>query len=154
MSSESGKHKRKVPDREESKASLHHLQGTKDQSASPVSSSMVSERLFSFLQLKEALVLRQVHRQFNEARNDLYQFSFHMNFNVLKMQGFIDRCIIYKYRRRNKDKNSVALLIIKICERCSVMRLCVLFLEEYLIIMYDLIEHSKTDNSQAADKRS
>lgn len=44
-------------------------------------------KVYSFLSLKEALILRQTHRQFNEAANEIYQYSFIMNENVLKRQG-------------------------------------------------------------------
>lgn len=76
MSSESGKQKRKAPDREESGgiAAPYYLQSTNDQSAFARlffsrPNLMVSEKdFFSFLQLKvKALVLCHVHRQFNEA---------------------------------------------------------------------------------------
>jgi hypothetical protein len=75
MSSESGKQKRKAPDREESGgiAAPYYLQSTNDQSAFARlfflrPNLMVFETFFSFLQLKvKALVLCHVHRQFNEA---------------------------------------------------------------------------------------
>ena len=38
----------------------------------------ILRKVYSFLSLKEALILRRTHRQFNEAANDLYQYSFIM----------------------------------------------------------------------------
>ena len=35
----------------------------------------ILRKVYSFLRLKEALVLCRTHRQFNEARNDIFQYS-------------------------------------------------------------------------------
>ena len=49
----------------------------------------ILRKVHSFLSLKEALVLRQVHRQFNEeSSNDIYQYSFIMNFELMEKRGF------------------------------------------------------------------
>ena len=48
----------------------------------------ILRKVYSFLSLKEALPLCQVHRQFNEAPNDIYQYSFIMQEGTLKNLGF------------------------------------------------------------------
>jgi hypothetical protein len=52
---------------------------------------------YSFLILKEGLILRHVHRQFNEARNDMFPYSFVMNKDALKRQGFAVNNVIKEY---------------------------------------------------------
>jgi hypothetical protein len=48
----------------------------------------ILRKVYSFLMLKEALVLRQTHRQFNYASNDLYQYSVLMDYDVMVNRGF------------------------------------------------------------------
>ena len=51
----------------------------------------ILRKVYSFLTLKEALVLRQTHRQFNESSNDIYQYSVIMNDLDLEKQGLVDK---------------------------------------------------------------
>jgi hypothetical protein len=46
----------------------------------------ILSKIYSFLTLREALVLRQTHRQCNETANDIFQYCFIMNEGVLKVR--------------------------------------------------------------------
>ena len=67
----------------------------------------ILRKVYSFLSLKEALILRQTHRQFNEAANDLYQYSFIMNENVLKRQGIAGNDYFYTSKQTKTVCNLV-----------------------------------------------
>ena len=51
----------------------------------------ILRKVYSFLTLKEALVLRRTHRHFNESSNDIYQYSVIMNDIALEKQGLVDK---------------------------------------------------------------
>lgn len=50
----------------------------------------ILRKMYSFLSLKEALVLRRTHRQFNDSRNDIFQYSFILCEEALKERGLGD----------------------------------------------------------------
>lgn len=49
----------------------------------------ILRKMYSFLTLKEAVVLRSTHRQFNQASNDIYQYTVMMSPN-LDRKGYIN----------------------------------------------------------------
>lgn len=55
----------------------------------------ILRKVYSFSSLREVLPLCQVHRQFNEARNDIYQCSFITWKDTLLNRGF--EIFILKY---------------------------------------------------------
>ena len=106
----------------------------------------ILRKVYSFLSLKEALLLRQVHRQFNELRNVLYQYSIIMNEDALKRQGFIDDNTIDNYLHCQTEE---------LCNLVDNERLRAVLRNESLpsdfarIYVRCLIGVSKTDNGQA-----
>ena len=103
-------------------------------------------KVCSFLFLKEALVLCQAHRRFNESSNDIYQYSFIMGHAPLTRQGFIDVVMVSKYMHKLirglcnlvDNENLQAVLRNETLPSCSAQ-----------LFMNDLVEHSKVDNGQA-----
>lgn len=86
----------------------------------------ILRKVYSFLSLKEALVLRQVYRRFNGAANDLCQHSVIMNKDALKRLGFTHtgNSSILSYTYISKNMHSVILSTTKTCAQCSVTKLC------------------------------
>lgn len=62
----------------------------------------ILRNVYSFLKLKEALVLRQVHRQLNNASNDIFQYSVIMSYDAMKRQGFLDGYICEYMNKQEK----------------------------------------------------
>lgn len=106
----------------------------------------ILRKVYSFLALKEGLMLRQVHRQFNEARNDIFPYSFVMNKDALKRQGFADNNVIKEYMASQTQ----ALCNLSDTENLrAVLRNETLSSDLVRDFIFNLIKHSKTDNGQA-----
>ncbi len=106
----------------------------------------ILRKVYSFLMLKEALVLRQTHRQFNYASNDLYQYSVLMDYDVMVNRGF-NNDFIDEYMR--KQRKGVYSLLSDNESLRAVLRNETLPYDLVRDFMTRLVEHSKTDNSQA-----
>ena len=102
--------------------------------------------VYSFLTLKEALPLRQVHRKFNnELCNDLYQYSFIVDSDALKERGF----------DRNYRTNYLMNQTQGLCNLVDNENLQAILRNETLpsglarAFMHHFVEDSETDNGQA-----
>lgn len=106
----------------------------------------ILRHMYSFLSLKEALVLRLTHRQFNDDANDLYRSSYLMNPDILKERGLScdDRLNYMKKQHRAlcnlSDENLRAVLRNKTIDSTFVAHF-IWFLLDY--------EYSTRDNAQA-----
>lgn len=86
------------------------------------SSPEILGKVYSFLFLKEALILRQVHRHLNDAANGIYQYSIiTSNKNMRKDQGFEwDTAIKYMQGQHlvlcniSNDENLRAVLLMRL----------------------------------------
>ena len=105
----------------------------------------ILRKVYSFLSLKEALSLRQVHRMFNGASNDIFQYSFIMNEDVMKNHGF-DRVYAGEYERNQTQ----ALCNLRNYENLrAVLRNETLKSDFICNFIWDFVRYSTTDNAQA-----
>jgi hypothetical protein len=107
----------------------------------------ILRKIYAFLMLKEALVLRRAHRRFNNASNDLYQYSFITTELVMERQGFFNHYFINEYMDLQTqmlcnlpdNENLRALLRNETLPSSDLTR----------SFLHYLVHHSKTDNGQA-----
>lgn len=102
-------------------------------------------KMYSFLTLKETLILRRTHRQFNESSNDIYQYCFIMNHDALEKRGLGN-----SDRDNYLEKQRLELCSISNAENMSALIRNVT-LDSVLFgrFLEDYVNCSKTDNGQA-----
>lgn len=108
----------------------------------------INRNVYSFLTLKEALILRCTHRQFsNTASQDIFQYSFIMNRKALTERGFAMEYQSYLEKQKSficrlpDPENLRAYLRNETFENDENL---------HLYFMCDLVKYSTVDNGEAA----
>ncbi len=112
----------------------------------PTPAPDIRSKVHTFLAVKEALVIRQAHRQLNEAANDIYQHSFIMTYDAMaENDGEFDESVMdYLDNQTQMLCNLLDAENLRAVLRNETLEPC--FVERFL---FDLIEYSKTDNGRA-----